>query len=109
MICDHGTITNIILPVKKYVLVYCGDTFLAAEFVVNNVSSAHTVEILDSAQDIIDRGLALGLKCTTDHLLTAMEHGAVLPDDVLNHMLSYIWDEDIRIIERIEALGYTKP
>lgn len=109
MICDHSTLTDIVLPENKFVLVYCGDTLIAAEFVVNNVTSSHTVEILDSAQDIIDRGLALGLKCTTDHLLTSMEYGAVLPADVLAYMLSYIWDEDDRSINRMEALGYTQP
>lgn len=107
MSCNHDTVTNIELG-GEYILVYCGTEFKEAVFVTGEVYSAHTVETFSTAQELIDRGAALGLRCTTEHLIKAMEHGAILPPPVMDELLGYIWDEDIDYIKRMEALGYTQ-
>jgi len=114
MSCDHNTITDIVLD-NGYALVYCDSTlaaaeFVAAEFVTGQVTTAHTVETFATAQELLDRGLALGLQCTTNHLIKAMEHGATLPPDIEALLLSYVWeDEYLTYWERMVALGYEKP
>lgn len=105
MACNHDTLTDIKLE-DEYVLVYCGTEFKEAVFVTGEVFSAHTVETFSTAQALIDRGLSLGLQCTTEHLIKAMEHGATLPADVLNYLLSYIWEDDIGYQERMKKLGF---
>lgn len=111
MICDHNTMTDIVLPENKYVLVYCDDKFISAGFVINNVTTAHTVELFDTAQELIDRGRDLGLadQVGIENLITAMEHGAVLSDDGLAGLLSVAWLIDIGYGQRLEALGFTRP
>lgn len=107
MSCNHDTITDIRLE-DEYVLVYCGTDFKEGIFASGEVTSAHTVETFSTAQELIDRGVELGLQCSTEHLITAMEHGAILPDDVLAYLLSYIWEDDIGYQERMNELGYKK-
>lgn len=109
MSCNHDTVANINLDEPKCVLVYCGDQLVQAGFVINEVSSAHTVEVYDTAQEVIDRGLELGLTCSEDHMIRAMEHGAVLPDEVMDYLHSVVWDMDLAYGERMEALGHPKP
>tara|TARA_R110002020_G_scaffold248845_2_gene462831 strand:+ start:912 stop:1250 length:339 start_codon:yes stop_codon:yes gene_type:complete len=111
MSCDHNTITDLDLGEDKYVLVYCNDKFIFADFVVNKVTTAHTVEVYDTAQEIIDRGRDLGLADQVDleTLIKAMEHGATLSDDALNALLSVVWQLDMSYGIRMEALGFTRP
>lgn len=109
MSCNHDTVTNINLDEPKCVLVYCEDKMIQAGFVINEVSSAHKVEVFDTAQEVIDRGLSLGLTCSVDHMISAMENSAVLPDEVMDYLHSVIWDMDLAYGERMEALGHSKP
>jgi hypothetical protein len=108
MICTHNTVTNVTTN-DKYVLVHCGDDLIMAKFTGGETSSSHNVEVFDTAQEIIDRGLELGLTCSVDHMLTAMEHGAILPQDSLDKLHLVVWDMDIDYINRMKALGYTQP
>lgn len=101
--------TDINLTEDKYILVYQGNSFLSAHFATNKVSSNDTVEIFDTAQELFDRAFALGLRCKTKHLLAAMEHGAVLPQVVMDELFSYIWDMGPIWEQRMSALGYEKP
>ncbi len=108
MICDHNTVTNVVTE-NKYVLVHCGDDLIMAKFTGGETSSSHNVEVFDSAQEIIDRGLELGLTCGADDMITAMEHGAILPQESLDKLHLVVWDMDIYYIDRMKALGYTQP
>jgi len=101
MICDHSTETDLVLD-NKYVLIHCGGQFMAGDFTTNKVTSRHMVEVFDTAQELIDRGLELGLECSPRHAITAMEHGAVLPPDVMAGLNSLNLDWDLA--KRLEAL-----
>lgn len=93
---------------NKYVLIYSGDTYKSGTLTTGQVTSPFTVEVFDTVQKIFDRGLALGLKCSTENLIDMMEKGAVIPAPVEADLLSYIWEEDIGYVQRMEALGYTQ-
>lgn len=107
MICDHDTITNVEAE-DQYILVYCDSLFIMAGFTGGLTSSAHTIETFNTAQALLDRGIELGLDCTIEHLIKAMEHGATLPGDVEAYLLSVVWDDN-QYTERMKELGYTKP
>jgi len=109
MSCDHNTITDITLPAEKYILIYCGSDFIDAVFLKNKVTSAHTVEIFDTVQETIDRGVELGLVCGVGHLVTALEHGATLNQDCWNILNANVWEVGSPYRKRMEDKGYTKP
>lgn len=109
MSCDHTTLTDIVVE-GKYTLVYCGGNLITGKLVTGKVTSAHTVELFDNVQGLIDRGVTLGLQCSdVDFLLRALEHGGVLPHDHMEYLHSVVWDADISFQKRMIALGYTKP
>jgi len=108
MSCDHNTIEKITLN-SEYALVYCGTNFHDAIFSTRDVESAHTMEVFSTAQGLFDKAFSLGLRCKTKHLLKAMEHGAVLPQEVMDELLGYIWGENPLYIKRMEALGFSQP
>jgi len=106
---NYNVVTDIVLD-NEYALVYCDDTFVAAEYVTGQVTTVHTTEVFSTAQELLDRGLALGLQCTTNHLIKAMEHGATLPPDIEALLLSYVWEDEYMMYwGRMIALGYEKP
>ena len=95
---------------NKYVLIYNGSIYLSGSLTTGEVTSPHTVETFDTVQEIFDRGLELGLTCTTRDLIKMMEHGAIITPDAEAHLLSYIWEDEYKIYwERMNALGYEKP
>lgn len=108
MACDHNTTTDTAKG-DKYILVYCGEKLLMAAYSGGTTSTAHTVEIMNSAQELLDRGLTLGLKCSIDQLLDAAEHGAILNDFCEAYLFSEVWNMDISFIDRAKALGYAEP
>lgn len=76
---------------------------MAADFTTNRVTSRHTVEIFDTVQELVDRGLALGLACSPWHLIAAMEHGATIPPAIVRWLGTQ--DLDWGLSERLGALG----
>lgn len=108
MICDHSTLTNTTSQ-DQYVLVYCGTTVLFAEYTGYVTSTCHNVETFETAQDLVDRGLDLGLQCGDDFMLKAMEHGATFPTDIMEYLHSLVWTSSSRNVERMKALGYSVP
>lgn len=108
MACDHNTVTHTTLE-EKYILVYCSDRLIMADYTGGQTSSCHTVEIFADAQGLLDRGLDLGLACSIPQLLSAAEHGAVLNDFCVAYLMSEVWDMDIDLVRRAEALGYVNP
>lgn len=108
MNCDHSAITDIVV-VNKFVLIYCGDRLMAGCLVTGEVKSAHTVEVFDTVQELIDRGIDLGFQCCVEYMIQSMECGAVLPSDVMAMLHSTVWDDDIGFQGRMIALGYSRP
>tara|TARA_R110002020_G_scaffold144145_1_gene317014 strand:+ start:18623 stop:18934 length:312 start_codon:yes stop_codon:yes gene_type:complete len=101
-------ITDIIVN-NKYVLIYDGIELKSGTLTTGQVSSPFDVEIFDTAQEVIDRGIILNLTCNTEYLISSMEHGATLPADILAYLLGYVWGTDIGYQERMIELGYIKP
>lgn len=108
MACDHNSVTNTVLG-DKYILVHCDGKLIMAQYTGGITSSCHEVEVLPSAQALLDRGLALGLTCSIDQVLTAAEHGAVLNVTCEAFLHSEVWTMDMDFIARAESLGYTNP
>lgn len=101
-------ITDIVVN-NKYVLLYDGTTYKSGTLTTGNVTTPFTAEPYDTAQEMADRGLGLGLKCSEEEMIQLMEHGAVLPPDIMTYLHSVVWDMDIGLQERMIALGHTKP
>ena len=104
-----STLVDLNLTEDKYILIYQGSVFRTAHFATNKVTSKDTVELFNTVQELFDRAYSLGLRCSTDDLLKAMEHGATLPQDVMDELQSYIWEDNPLYIKRMEALGYVNP
>lgn len=101
-------ITDIVVN-NKYVLLYDGNTLKSGTLTTGNVTTPFTAEPYDTIQEIIDRGLALGLTCNTEYLITSMEHGAILPTEHLNNMKSSLPFMDIGHQARMVGLGHATP
>jgi len=107
MSCDHNVRTDT-KKKSQYCLVYHDTDLQMAGHTRGQTSSRHTTETLSTPQKLIDRGLALGLTFTTNHLIGALEDGVTLPQSNLDSLLAVVWNMDYDIIKRMEALGYTK-
>lgn len=107
MICDHNTIKKTSTE-DQFTLVYCDTKVLFAKYTSASTESLHTTETFETIQELIDRGLDLGLTCSIEYLIKALEHGATLPDDVLAGLLDVVWDSGKTNTDKMEALGYKK-
>jgi hypothetical protein len=95
---------------NKYYLVYDGNTFIMAGFATGELSSNKTIETFDNVQSMVDRGLALGLISDTDYRIQALEHGATLPQGLMDELLSDVWSSgSYYFIKRMTDLGYSQP
>jgi hypothetical protein len=101
-------ITDIVVD-NKYVLLYDGTTLKSSTLTTGNVTSPFTVETFTDPQAHMNRGLALELTFSTEHLIKAMERGVTLPQEAIDGPLGGVWEDDIGYQQRMEALGYTKP
>lgn len=108
MICDHGTIKKTTTE-AQFTLVYCGTKALFAKYTSASTESRHTTETFETIQELIDRGLSLGLTCGINYLIKALEHGAVLPQDVMDDLLAVVWESGRLNAIRMEALGHVGP
>lgn len=104
MACDHNTITNVILE-NKHALVHCDGVFIMSELTSNQTTSAHEIEVFDTAQEALDRELELGITISPDNLIRYMEKGATLPQALLDNLESEVPGLDISYSIRMEALG----
>ena len=94
---------------NKYVLLYDGLTLKSNTLTTGQVTSPFTVETFTTPQSHMNRGLALGLTFSTEHLIKAMERGVTLPQAVLDGPLGGVWEGDIGYQLRMEALGFARP
>lgn len=108
MICDHNTIKKTSTE-SQFTLVYCGSEVLFAKYTSESTESRHTTETFETIQELIDRGLDLGLSCSVDFQIKALEHGAFFPPEIMTALLGVVWDLGKTISDRMNALGYEKP
>jgi len=108
MICDHSTIKKTTTE-AQFTLVYCGNKALFAKYTSESTESRHTTETFETVQELVDRGLSLGLTCSVDFLIKALEHGATLPDDIMIDLLGVVWDSGYLNTVKMKALGYKAP
>jgi len=108
MACDHDVITDVTLS-NKYVIVYCGDTFIMGGPVTGEATTAHTLETFDTIQALVNRGEALGFECCAEYLISAMELGAALSPELMTYLHSIVWSGDIGHQMRMIALGQSEP
>ena len=97
-------LTDIIVN-NKYVLIYDGLELKSGTLTTGQVTSPYIVETYDTAQEIVDRGLALGLTCDTEYIITAMEHGIILPQENMDDLIAGIPYMDVGHQIRMIALG----
>lgn len=73
---------------NKYYLVYDGNDFIMAGFATGELSSNETIEVFDTAQEIVDRAYELGFAFDLyiENLLQFLEDGANLNQDYLDYL-----------------------
>lgn len=108
MICDHSTIKKTSTD-KNFTLVYCDGKALFAKYTSSSTESRHNTETFETIQELIDHGLALGLTCSVEYLIKALDHGAALPADVMTGLLGVVWDSGEPNTIKMKALGYAPP
>ena len=94
-----------------YILVYVGLEVIIIQFNDNELTAtSHNLEVFESARELADRVLDLGLNFKLEHMLLAKEFGVEFQEENEQKFLDLIWiygTEDEQ--ERAEALGYIKP
>lgn len=95
-----------ITVVNKFVLLYDGLTLKSGTLTTGNVTTPFTAEPYDTAQEIVDRGLALGLTCSTEYQIAIMEHGASFPSEILDSLKTHSPNMDVGHKIRMVHLGH---
>lgn len=98
-------ITDIIVT-NKYVLIYDGEELKSGSLTTGQVTSPFTVETFDTAQEILDRGVELGISCDTEYQLQLMEHGAIMPEPRISLIKENVPYMDVGHRIRMVALGH---
>jgi len=95
---------------QRLCLVHDGQKIIKVLVPLKEMVTKHTIEVFTIPQQVVDRVVALGLVYSNALVVRALELGCVVPPKMKREMLSTVWqDSDISLIERVEALGYTRP